>query len=161
MKSRNTVIQREDAARIHGILTQFLGDSGAAEALLIDRGGQLLASDGDAQALDAVSISALAAAAFSSTAAMAQLLGEPEFSVLFHEGTKRSIHVSTVDEEAILLAIFDERTTVGMVRLFAKEAGKGVAAVLAETRSRPKRTGEFATPLRPGEVRPSWEPRLP
>ena len=66
-----------------------------------------------------------------------------------------------MDEEAILLAIFDERTTVGMVRLFAKEAGKGVAAVLAETRSRPRRVGEFAAPLRPEEARPSWEPRLP
>jgi uncharacterized membrane protein affecting hemolysin expression len=54
MKSRNTVIRREDAERIHEILTHFLADSGAAEALLIDRGGQLLAMDGDAQALDAV-----------------------------------------------------------------------------------------------------------
>ena len=145
-KVRDMVIQENDATRIREIL---------------QRSGQLLAMDGVARALDTVSISALAAAAFSSTSAMAQLLGETEFTVLFHEGIKQSIHVSTVDEEAILLAIFDERTTVGMVRLFAKEAGKGVAAVLAETRSRPKRTGEFATPLRPGEVRPSWEPRLP
>jgi len=45
--------------------------------------------------------------------------------------------------------------------LFAKEAGKAVAVVLVETRTRPKRTGEFATPLRPDEVRPAWEPRLP
>ena len=158
-KVRDMVIQENDATRIREILQRFLSESAAIEALLIDRSGQLLAMDGVARALDTVSISALAAAAFSSTSAMAQLLGETEFTVLFHEGIKQSIHVSTVDEEAILLAIFDERTTVGMVRLFAKEAG--VAAVLAETRSRPKRTGEFATPLRPGEVRPSWEPRLP
>lgn len=160
-KARDMVIQENDATRIREILQRFLSESAAIEALLIDRSGQLLAMDGVARALDTVSISALAAAAFSSTSAMAQLLGETEFTVLFHEGIKQSIHVSTVDEEAILLAIFDERTTVGMVRLFAKEAGKGVAAVLAETRSRPKRTGEFATPLRPGEARPSWEPRLP
>jgi len=158
MKSRNTVIQQQDAARIHEILTHFLGDSGAAEALLIDRGGQLLARDGDAQALDAVSISALAAAAFSSTAAMAQLLGEPEFSVLFHEGTKRSIHVSTVDDEAILLAIFDERTTIGMVRLFAGEASRAVGSVLGEARARPKPPAEFAAPLTDAESRPVWAP---
>jgi len=158
MKPRNTVIQQQDAARIHEILSHFLGDSGAAEALLIDRGGQLLAMDGDAQALDAVSISALAAAAFSSTAAMAQLLGEPEFSVLFHEGTKRSIHVSTVDTEAILLAIFDERTTVGMVRLFATEASRAVGAVLGEARARPKPQAEFAAPLNDAESRAPWPP---
>jgi predicted regulator of Ras-like GTPase activity (Roadblock/LC7/MglB family) len=159
MKSRNTVIQQQDATRIHEILTRFLSESGAAEALLIDRGGQLLAMGGDAQALDAVSISALAAGAFSSTAAMAQLVGEPEFSGLFHEGTKRSIHVSTVDDEAILLAIFDQRTTIGMVRLFAVEASRSIGAVLGEARTRPKPAAEFAAPLNDTESGPAWTPR--
>jgi predicted regulator of Ras-like GTPase activity (Roadblock/LC7/MglB family) len=158
MKLRNTVIQQQDATRIHEILTRFIGESGAGEALLIDRSGQLLAMDGVSQAVDAVSISALAAAAFSSTAAMAQLLGEPEFSVLFHEGTKRSIHVSTVDDDAILLAIFDERTTVGMVRLFAGEASRAVGGVLGEARARPKPPREFATALSDTESRPPWTP---
>ncbi len=158
MKLRNTVIQLQDASRIREILTRFLDESGAGAALLIDRSGQLLAMDGVSQALDAVSISALAAAAFSSTAAMAHLLGEPEFSVLFHEGTKRSIHVSTVDDEAILLAIFDERTTVGMVRLFASEASRTVGGVLGEARARPRPAGEFAAPLSETESRPAWTP---
>jgi predicted regulator of Ras-like GTPase activity (Roadblock/LC7/MglB family) len=158
MKSRNTVILQQDAVRIHEILTHFLGESGAAEALVIDRGGQLMAMDGGSQTLDAVSISALAAASFSSTAAMAQLLGESEFTVLFHEGTKRSIHVSAVDDEAILLAIFDERTTVGMVRLFAGEASRAVGAVLGEARARPKPPAEFAAPLNDTESRPAWAP---
>jgi len=92
-----------------------------------------------------VSISALAAAAFSSTSAMAQLLGESEFTVLFHEGAKQSIHVSTVGDEAILLAIFDDRTTVGMVRLFAKESSAALAEVSpppvrVESRGRVRRT---------------------
>jgi predicted regulator of Ras-like GTPase activity (Roadblock/LC7/MglB family) len=155
---RDMVIQETDAARITRLLGGFLSESGALEALLIDRSGHLLAMDGVARALDTVSISALAAAAFSSTCAMAQLLGETEFTVLFHEGVKQSIHVSTVDEEAILLAIFDERTTVGMVRLFAKDASAAVAGVLAETRGRSRREAEFATPLSPEEMRPAWEP---
>jgi len=158
MKLRDTVIQEQDAERIHQVLMRFLSDSGAGEALVIDRGGQLLAMDGGAQALDAVSISALAAAAFSSTAAMAQLLGETEFTVLFHEGAKRSIHVSRVEEEAILLAVFDERTTVGMVRVFAKEASRAVGAVLGEARARPRPAGEFAAPLNAAESGPAWTP---
>ena len=64
MKPRNTVIQEQDSARIHEILTRFLRESSAAEALVIDRAGQLLAMEGPSQALDAVSISALAAAAW-------------------------------------------------------------------------------------------------
>lgn len=159
MKVRDMVIREEDAARINQILTRFLADAGAEEVLLIDRSGQLLAMDGVSRALDTVSISALAAAAFSSTCAMAQLLGETEFTVLFHEGVKQSIHVSTVDEEAILLAIFDERTTVGMVRLFAKEASRAVGAVLGQTRARPKPGAEFAAPLSAAEARPAWGSR--
>lgn len=157
MKVGGMVIHEEDAGRINQVLARFLAESRASEVLLIDRSGQLLAMNGVSRTLDTVSISALAAAAFSSTSAMAQLLGEPEFPALFHEGVKRSIHVSTVDDEAILMAIFDERTTVGMVRLFAKEASKSIGTVLAESRARPKRAGEFATPLSVDETRTNWE----
>ena len=114
--------------------------------------------EGVSRALDTVSISALAAAAYSSTSAMAHLLGETQFTVLFHEGHKRSIHASVVDDDAILLAIFDDRTTVGMVRLFAKETSKRIGVVLAETRARPKRGAEFVAPLSSEESGPTWEP---
>ena len=118
------VIHETDAARIDAVLERFLADSGCAAVLLIERSGEPLAMAGAARTLDTVSIAALAAGAFSSTAALARLLGESEFSVLFHEGVKESLHVSTVDDDTILLAIFDERTTIGMVRLFAREASQ-------------------------------------
>ena len=149
----NMAIHEEDAQRINGVLLHFLGESGAMEALLIDRSGPA------SRSLDTVSLSALAAGAFSSTAAMARLLGETEFTMLFHQGVKESIHVAAVDEHAILLAIFDSRTTVGMVRLFAKEAGTAIGAILAETRTRPHRTGSLAAPLRKDEVQSSLRER--
>src|SRR5215467_5063998 len=155
----NLAIHEEDAQRINGVLLHFLGESGAMEALLIDRSGQLLARGGASRSLDTVSLSALAAGAFSSTAAMARLLGETEFTMLFHQGVKESIHVAAVDEHAILLAIFDSRTTVGMVRLFAKEAGTAIGAILAETRTRPHRTGALSTPLHKDEVQSSLRER--
>ena len=146
--SAHDVAIHEDAARqIQNVLRTFLDESGAADALLIDRGGQLLAEGGGNGSLDTVSLSALAAGAFSSTAAMARLLGEPEFTMLFHQGIKENIHVAAVDEQAILLAIFDSRTTVGMVRLFAKEAIAAIGAVLAESRARPHRAPVLAAPL--------------
>jgi predicted regulator of Ras-like GTPase activity (Roadblock/LC7/MglB family) len=83
-----------------------------------------------------VSMAALAAGGFSSTAPLAQLLGEREFSVLIHEGVRQSLHVSAVDEATILVAVFDERTTVGMVRVFAREAATTLATFLDETRAR-------------------------
>jgi predicted regulator of Ras-like GTPase activity (Roadblock/LC7/MglB family) len=133
----NLVIEESDAAKIDGILMNFLRESGATAALLIDRSGQPLAMNGKFGSLDTVSIPALAAGAFASTSAMARLLGEPEFTVLFHEGVKENIHVSTVGDHAILMAIFGASTTVGMVRLFAREAIRAIEAVLTEVRTRP------------------------
>ena len=153
MRVHDIVIHEADAARIDAVLGRFLADSGCAAALLIDRSGQPLAETGVSRTLDTGSIGALAAAAFSATAALAQLLGESEFSVLFHEGVRESMHVSTVDDETILLAIFDERTTVGMVRLFAREASTSIGGILEETRKRPKRVGALAAPLTVEEMR--------
>ena len=153
MRVHDIVIHEADAVRINAVLGRFLADSGCAAALLIDRSGQPLAESGVSRTLDTGSIGALAAGAFSATAALARLLGESEFSVLFHEGVRESMHVSTVDDDTILLAIFDERTTVGMVRLFAREASTSIGGILEETRKRPKRVGALAAPLTAEEMR--------
>jgi predicted regulator of Ras-like GTPase activity (Roadblock/LC7/MglB family) len=153
VRVHDIVIHEADAVRIDAVLGRFLADSGCAAALLIDRSGQPLAETGVSRTLDTGSIGALAAGAFSATAALARLLGESEFSVLFHEGVRESMHVSTVDDETILLAIFDERTTVGMVRLFAREASTSIGGILEETRKRPKRVGALAAPLTAEEMR--------
>ena len=153
MNVHDIVIHEADAVRIDGVLRRLVGDSSSAAALLIDRGGQPLAEAGAARTLDIGSIGALAAAAFASTAALARLLGESEFSVLFHEGVKESLHVCTVDGQTILLVIFDDRTTIGMVRLFTREAVASIGAILEETRRRPKRVGVLAAPLTVEEMR--------
>lgn len=156
MSTHEVAIHEDAARRISGVLQSFLAESAAVDALLIDRSGQLLAQAGGDRSLDTVSLSALAAGAFSSTAAMARLLGEPEFTMLFHQGIKENMHVSAVDEATILMAIFDGRTTVGMVRLFAKEASAAIGVILAEPRARPHRAGELAGPLRIDEGRPMF-----
>jgi predicted regulator of Ras-like GTPase activity (Roadblock/LC7/MglB family) len=159
MNAHDVSIDEDAAGQIHEALRRFLGESSAADALLIDRGGQLLARGGGDDALDTVSLSALAAGAFSSTAAMARLLGELEFTMLFHQGTNESIHVTAVDECAILLAVFDNRTTVGMVRLFAKETSAAIGVILAAARARPRRHGPLAAPLTEAEARPLFHKR--
>ncbi len=156
MSTHEVAIYEDAARRISGVLLNFLAESAAVDALLIDRSGQLLAQGGPDRSLDTVSLSALAAGAFSSTAAMARLIGEPEFTMLFHQGIKENIHVTAVDEDAILLAIFDGRTTVGMVRLFAKEASAAIGVILAEGRGRPRRAGALAGPLQIDGGRPMF-----
>lgn len=158
MRADSVVIHEFEAGKIDDVLGRFLGESGASEVVLIDRSGQPLAQRGPTSC-DTVSIAALAAGAFSSTGAMARLLGETEFSVLFHEGATRNIHVSTVDAATILLAIFDSHTTLGMVRLFAREASATIAGILGESRARPTRVGTLTTPLTAAEVGPAFPAR--
>ena len=129
-------IEDADLAKIQDLLDRLLADAACAGALLIARGGESLAAAGAARAVDMVSVAGLAAGGFSSTAPLAQLLGEREFAAVIHEGIGQSLHVSAVDDATILLAVFDERTTVGMVRAFAREAATKLAAVLAVARPR-------------------------
>lgn len=152
MRPHDVVIHEADAARIDAILSQFLAEAGATATLLIDRSGQLLAAGAGSAVFDTVSVAALAAGAFSSTGAMARLLGQREFTVLFHEGVKESLHVSAVDEQTVVLAIFGEHTTVGMVRLFAKEASRQIGHTMAEGRRRPRKIGVLGTPLTEDEA---------
>jgi predicted regulator of Ras-like GTPase activity (Roadblock/LC7/MglB family) len=130
-----------DVVKIQSVLERLMADAGCAAVLLIGRGGESLAAAGAAPALDMVSVGALAAGGFSSTAPLAQLLGEREFSVLIHEGARQSLHVSAVDDATILVAVFDERTTLGMVRVFAREAATKVATLLEEARTHARSAG--------------------
>lgn len=120
-----------DVARVQDALERFVGDAGCAATLLIDRRGESLAVAGTAGDVDLAAVASLAADAFSSTAPLARLFGQTEFSLLVHGD---GVHVSAVDEGTILLAIFDDRTTVGMVRVFAREATSAIGAILAGTR---------------------------
>src|SRR5262245_22276623 len=151
MRADSVVIHESEAGKIDTLLVDFLTESGASEVVLIDRSGQPLAQRG-AGSRDTVSIAALAAGAFSPTGPMARLLGETEFIVLFHEGATHNIHVSAVDGATILLAIFDSHTTVGMVRLFARETCAAIARILDEGRAQPAHVGSLAAPLSDTEV---------
>ncbi len=92
--------------------------------MLIDREGYMVTKTGHTEDFDMQAISALVAGSYAATREMARLLGEEEFSVLFHQGKRDSIQLTLVGDRTILATVFDERTTIGMVRLYAKEASQ-------------------------------------
>jgi predicted regulator of Ras-like GTPase activity (Roadblock/LC7/MglB family) len=101
--------------------------------MLIDVGGYMIASRGHGvDELDNESISALVAGSFAATKETAKLLGEKEFSVLFHQGEKDSIQLTLINDRILLGIIFDDTTTIGMVRLYASETAKKVEEVLSK-----------------------------
>lgn len=87
---------------------------------------------GATEDMDLLTIAALVAGSFAATREMAKLLGEEEFSVLFHQGRKDSIQLSLIGDRTLLATIFDERTTIGMVRLYAKEATAKLMVIFRE-----------------------------
>lgn len=136
MANNSLILYEEEIARIDSLLNKMLKGSEAKCALLVDKDGHLITRQGFTHSLDTTALAALLAGSFASTKEIARLVGEPEFSVLFHQGKKDHIHMSIVGERSILVVIFDDRTTIGMVRLFAKETALELGRVFQEMTAR-------------------------
>ena len=110
-----------DFNKITEHLSALLKESNARCALLVDRTGQLLANVGERLHFDPTAFASLTAADFSANDQLAKMIGEPEFASLFHQGEKESMYLADVARRVILVVLFDQRTTVGMVRLRVKQ----------------------------------------
>ena len=107
----------DDFAAITQTLQRFLHESNARCALLVDRSGQLVATVGEQPKFDPTAFATLTAADFSANDQLARLIGESDFNSLFHQGEKESMYLADVARRVILVVLFDNRTTLGMVRL--------------------------------------------
>lgn len=115
-------IREDDARGIQTILAAFLGDTSARTALIVDRTGQMVASAGEPPAFDPMAFASLTAADFSANDQLARMLGEAEFGSLFHQGERESMYLADIARRVIFVALFDNRTTLGLVKLRAKPA---------------------------------------
>jgi predicted regulator of Ras-like GTPase activity (Roadblock/LC7/MglB family) len=111
----------DDFGAITTSLQAFLRDSNARCALLVDRTGQLVATVGEQPKFDPTTFATLTAADFSANDQLAKLIGENDFNSLFHQGEKESMYLADVARRVILVVLFDNRTTLGLVRLKTKE----------------------------------------
>jgi predicted regulator of Ras-like GTPase activity (Roadblock/LC7/MglB family) len=98
---------------------------------LVDKNGTLLASAGETDGFDTTSLASLAAGNIAATGGLANLIGEREFSILFHEGERDNMHISVVADRLILVVVFDRRSSVGLVRLRVRRASGDIERVLA------------------------------
>ncbi|MBI3873111.1 MAG: roadblock/LC7 domain-containing protein [candidate division Zixibacteria bacterium] len=137
MSSGTFVIHQDQIDRINAAMLRLLKKGEAKCALLVDKDGHLITRQGFTQTLDTTAMSALLAGSFASTREIARLVGEPEFSVLFHQGQRDHIHISLVGDRSILAIVFDDRTTIGMVRLYAREAADRIKELLSATSDEP------------------------
>lgn len=129
--------EEPDAQRIDRLLLSFLNASNAYCALLVDRTGQLITLAGDRPAFDSTAFASLAAADFSANDQLASIIGEQEFSSLFHQGERESMYLADIAKRVILVVLFDNRTTLGMIRIKIRSVVRELTRIFKELFDRP------------------------
>jgi predicted regulator of Ras-like GTPase activity (Roadblock/LC7/MglB family) len=112
------IVSQEQLEQIDTILTDKLIKLGVDCVIIIDMAGNIItAKDNSENKYDVYSFAALAAGNFATVDAMAKLVGEEEFSLLFHKGQDQNIHFSKIDEELLLISMFGQDISLGFLRL--------------------------------------------
>jgi len=131
-QSSSFVMYEEELTQINAVLEKLLRESNSKVIFLVDKNGQLISAVGETEHLDTTSLASLTAGNIAATGGLAKLIGEKEFSILFHEGEKDNIHISIVAGRVILVVIFDQRSSLGLVRLRVKKAGDELDRIFLE-----------------------------
>jgi len=112
----------EEQQQIAMVCQRLNRDANAKAVLLIGRDGQAIAEAGDVEDLDVTSLSSLTAGNVAATGGISKILREKDFTSQFHEGEKIHVHITLVGGRAILVVLFDERSSLGLVRLRVKRS---------------------------------------
>lgn len=132
------VVFDEEYQKFRQILRLVHTESRARCVLLLGTSGQLVAEWGDTSELDLDSFCSLTASNIAATASLAELVGEEDFTLLFHQGKEDSIHISLIGERVILAVIFGKEVPLGLVRLRVRKAGQIIQKVVDMVLSRMK-----------------------
>jgi len=135
------ILTKNDAVEIGEIIQRELLDAGAEHVMIIDLAGNLILDRGSLNMNDMVALAVLSAANFAATAQIAKVLGEEDFTLLFHKGDKRNIHFNRLGRDHIVITLFDDSVPLGLIRLKSDNTIERVTAVLP---SQPGRNGIFS-----------------
>jgi len=123
------IVTREQILQLESIVGKELLDAGADHVIIVDMSGNLIMQQGSMYMEDIFSLAALSAANFAATAEIAKLIGEEDFSLLFHKGDKRNIHFSRLGREHIIITLFNESVSLGLIRLKLNRAIEQMASI--------------------------------
>ena len=137
------IMREQQYYRIKAVLAKLRLDAAARVTFLVDKDGQPIAVHGEVGDLDTTSLASLAAGNVAATGGMAQLIGEREFPTLSHEGERESIHICIIGR-SLLIVVFDERSSLGLVKLRVKQAAHDIAILFEEVMRESKRQREQA-----------------
>ena len=127
------ILQEHQFHKLKTVLARLCVECAARVVFLVDRDGQPIAFHGDIGDMDTTSFSSLAAGNVAATSSMAKLIGENTFPSVVHEGEHESIYISVIGR-ALLVVVFDQRSTLSLVKIRSKRGSFEVAAILEEAR---------------------------
>jgi predicted regulator of Ras-like GTPase activity (Roadblock/LC7/MglB family) len=136
MPESQFVMRKADFAAIQGVIDALLEGAAARGVFVVDRVGQLIRQTGTMGDLDTTSLASLTAGCVAASGGLAQLLGEEEFPTHFHQGERDSLHMTLVGGRGILIVIFDQHSSLGLVRLRAKNASAELASIFETIRKK-------------------------
>lgn len=129
MAGPSLVMYEGEFKQINALIEKLCREANAKVVFLVDKNGQLIAATGETGGLDTTSLASLTAGNIAATGGLAKLIGEKEFSVLFHEGERDNIHITLVGSRVILVVIFDQRSSLGLVRLRVKKVADALGTI--------------------------------
>ncbi|MCG8473255.1 MAG: roadblock/LC7 domain-containing protein [Desulfobacterales bacterium] len=122
---------RQQLESIEDVLNEELIELGVQSVVLIDLAGNVIVNlDNGRCQHDVYSLAALSAANFGAVSAMANIIGEEEFSLLFHKGESDSIHFNKIGTDLLLITIFSKDVSLGFLRLKVNEANDRIRSLL-------------------------------
>ena len=136
----NLVISDRELTTITASLNKLMGDTNATSVMLIDKSGQVIATQGNGTRRNATTLGALLAGAFSSSRHVAELLGEKDFRTIFQQGVHENIYTTMVEEQWLLVIVFDKLTHIGLVKVLSKKAADELGRILERVRADTTRT---------------------
>ncbi len=113
----DVILGKDTMNEIIDIIEKTLIRSGVDCAFLVDFSGNLIVSRGDPPNLDVLALATLTAANFGATAEIANIVGEEDFSLLFHQGKNENVHITKIGDNYILLTLFGNKISLGIVRM--------------------------------------------
>ena len=140
--SSQMVMYDEEYRRITQVCDRLGREANARMVYVIDKNGQLITASGETDKLDSTSLASLVAGEIAATGGLAKLMGEKEFSTLFHEGSRDNLHISVVASRVILVVIFDNRSSLGLVRLRVKKCSEQLVEILEEMLKRAEKPSQ-------------------
>ena len=137
------ILYEDEQRRLNSICARLWRDALATAIFLIDSNGQLVTAVGRLEETDTTSLASLVGGAVAATTGLAKILGGEDFPTHYHEGRREHLYIAKVADEFILAVIFDDRSSLGLVRLRVKKASKLLDAVYEDVVRKAKASRGF------------------